>query len=581
MEKHTPAEDMEPSVQVDVPDHIWKSPEFLKKKTAKEKISKSKIKRKADSPSSGKDNDQEFEADDRLQLKVMDDSSSESSLSGNGSVLSIPEGQLQAPLFSANPKPQGMATPVGTSVPHIPKFASPLGKNGKKKLGKKQYDQETSIRPSSVPEGISRYNPLFYHESTQAPLVDRSDRSKKERTQAKKERKKLLAEDRKRNQEFNKKLDQFFAFGGLAGDADKEEEAEDTEIETTYLQNEDTESEKNTEGISTDDSESDFFDDDSMDSIEGHTNVKKSSRKRKGKKTNNKKKKVEKKRGRRTDYEIDDTTLEMETPSIPVAERVEAIFNNKELIFQQYEIPQQQETKSKSKTRVRSKPQTTSYSVGPLKGGVRRTDPKNRSNSGGSLMIDPRPVLSSRRSNSFGSLKRTVNRKQEGGNIKGETGDPPPPPKVRPSRARRNSDAVARNRSNSTSGLSSAVTARKERSKAAKLSDGWAEEDDLRRVHRKKRSCSVDGLPRSSDGAGEVVKSKQRRPERTLSFSSREAQARSGSKSPSAFRSKRVESERTVERDNNGNTKKPMSSREARSGSKSRSGLLHPPKNKS
>jgi hypothetical protein len=596
MEKHTPAEDMEPSVQVDVPDHIWKSPEFLKRKTVKEMISKSKSKEKVDSPSSGEEKD-----DDRLEMKVKDnssdDSSSDSGLSGNGSVLSIPEGQLQAPLFSPNAKPQGMATPLGTSVPHIPNFASPQGKTGKKKLGKKQYDQEASIRPSTVAEGISRYNPLFYHASKQAPLVDRSYRSKKERIQAKKERKKLLAEERKRNQEFNKKLDQFFAFGGLAGDVDKEEEAEDTEIESTDLQSEDTESEKNIEGTSTDGSESDFFDDDSIDLIEGHTNVKKSSRKKKekkGKKTSNKKKKVEKKRGRRADYEIDDTTfLEMETHSIPVAERVEAIFNNKELIFQQYEyeIPQQQETKksdtssrSKSKTRVRSKPQTSSYSVGPLKGGVQHTDPKKRSNSGGNLMTDPRPVLSGRRSNSVGSMKRHLNRKQEGGNIEGETGDPSSPPKGRPSRSnsggsgkssntRRNSDEVARNRSNSTSDLFSTVTTRKERSKAAKLSDGWAEADDPRRALRKKRSCSVDGLSRSSHGAGEVVRSRQRRPERTLSMVSREIQARSSSKSPSAGRSTRVESERSVERDNNGNTKKPMSSREARSGSKSPSAM--------
>jgi hypothetical protein len=593
MEKHTPAEDMEPSVQVDVPDHIWKSPEFLKRKTVKEMISKSKSKEKVDSPSSGEEKD-----DDRLEMKVKDnssdDSSSDSGLSGNGSVLSIPEGQLQAPLFSPNAKPQGMATPLGTSVPHIPNFASPQGKTGKKKLGKKQYDQEASIRPSTVAEGISRYNPLFYHASKQAPLVDRSYRSKKERIQAKKERKKLLAEERKRNQEFNKKLDQFFAFGGLAGDVDKEEEAEDTEIESTDPQSEDTESEKNIEGTSTDGSESDFFDDDSIDLIEGHTNVKKSSRKKKekkGKKTNNKKKKVEKKRGRRTDYEIDDTTLEMETHSIPVAERVEAIFNNKELIFQQDEIPQQQETKksdtssrSKSKTRVRSKPQTSSYSVGPLKGGVQHTDPKKRSNSGGNLMTDPRPVLSGRRSNSVGSMKRHLNRKQEGGNIEGETGDPSSPPKGRPSRSnsggsgkssntRRNSDEVARNRSNSTSDLFSTVTTRKERSKAAKLSDGWAEADDPRRALRKKRSCSVDGLSRSSHGAGEVVRSRQRRPERTLSMVSREIQARSSSKSPSAGRSTRVESERSVERDNNGNTKKPMSSREARSGSKSPSAM--------
>lgn len=588
----TPKDQMVPSIQVDVPDHIWQSPEFLKKKILqKEKKVKSKNKKKADTPSA------------KEQKASADDSSSESSLSENiGSVQSIPEEQLQAPLYSTSLTPsEEMATPVAKTPEALGQvanvIATPPGKLAKKKLGKQQYEKEESVRPASLPEDISRYNPLFYRESKQGPLIDHSYRSKKEKTQAKKERKKQLAEERKRHQEFNKKLDQFFAFGGLAGDAGEHAQAsvlEDEQNEPIDTQQENTtdSDEIDIDGTTSDESESsDFFDDDSMDSIEGFTNVKKTSRTKKQKKSytnnnkkkaSNKKKKVEKKRGRQADYEIDDPGMETEAPAIPVDERVEAIFNNKELIFQQYEIPPVDEsTKLKASSRGRSKPRSETEFSGPLKGGDRRSGLTKRANSGGNLMVDRRPALEQRRSNSFGSLKRSVvARKQEDIRTKKESGDPQTPSKTKLSgeesrsgsqklsTARRRPDASGeKKRSNSLGGLSSAVAAtRKERSKASKLADSMHDPNDPQRVVRRKRSSSVDGLFGSRHDTGKG-KSRQKKPDASSSH-----EGKSNSKFPSALQRQRKEpSDGSVELDKSGHRKK--ASREGRTASKSPSAL--------
>eukprot|EP00980_Cylindrotheca_fusiformis_P016855 scaffold5088_cov98-Cylindrotheca_fusiformis.AAC.6 len=501
-----PEQEVKEEVEVDVPDHIWETPKIPKKNIAS-KDTKAKTKHKKKTTS--KDINEDVHPDEKPDL---DDSSSESSFS------SFPEGQLEATVSSVAATPsEGVSTPLAnTGIDQIP-YISP-GKIGKKKLGKTQYDQEEYAPPSVIPDGISRYNPLFYRESKQAPLVDHSYRSKKEKIQAKKERKKQLAEDRKRTQEFNKKLDEFFALGGIAGDEEepKDDAAEGMDEEAG---NEEAGNETGMVEDSSGDesSEFDFFDDDSLDSIEGFTTVKKTNRRKKAKKASSssnhkkkaaqKKKKVEKKRGRRLDYEIDDPTLETEKPpSISIAERVEAIFNNKELIFQQYDYPAEEvegkssssHSKGKSKGRKGERTDVTS----------RRNSMKERSNSGSNLLVDRRSVLSGRRSNSFGSLKPNVARRQEGRHGEARTGSS-------------SHSSGEKRRSNSIGTLAPIVKTR-DRSRGLKIGDNTSAEHGHKRSMRRN---SLDDLRISSHEKS--ARSKQRRPDKVAGADSGSRHSRS------------------------------------------------------
>ncbi|KAL3938988.1 MAG: hypothetical protein SGBAC_006201 [Bacillariaceae sp.] len=323
-----------PKVPLGVPDYIWQSPEALKKKSVEigtSKSAKSKGKKKI-----------------VKEYKIDEESLSDGSLLDGGSVLSAPLDQVQTALFESDARTpeQLVSTPVKDSLPpNVIAIATPPH-IGKKKLGKKEYLIEVSEEGDGT---ISRYNPMFYSSSKHEPLVDHSYRTKKEKLQSKKERKKVIREERERLQAFNKTMD-FFAETGLEGDG--KEEGNDTGNEALLTPaspppapNAESEADTTTEE-SSGSYDSLMFDDDfsiaSMDSIEGVTRAKKSSRKKKGKKAagkkkSGKKKKMEKKRGRRADFEPeDDADLEPERPRISIEERVEAIFTNKELIYQSH-----------------------------------------------------------------------------------------------------------------------------------------------------------------------------------------------------------------------------------------------------
>lgn len=280
-------------VKVEVPDFIWKSPDFLPKKTMKKKKSHKIVPPMPNLPSPQKSPDDERPTDISLAISSI--------------------GEMTTPA-------QKMAF-ISTDT----SFLNPPGIShttpSKQNSGKEEY--------TVMPGRISRYNPLFYIDCKSLPLIDHSNRSKKQIAQAKRERKKLLAEERKKTQAFFSKLDSFFAIGGIAGD-EKKGATIDSHLK---------------EGKADEDcdDESVF----SFDSVEV-TGMKKTSRKTKAKskrakatKKTGKKKQAEKKRGRRVDYEVDDESLKKEhdqPTSINVAERVEAIFSNRNLIFEQYDI---------------------------------------------------------------------------------------------------------------------------------------------------------------------------------------------------------------------------------------------------
>ncbi|CAJ1966005.1 unnamed protein product [Cylindrotheca closterium] len=343
-----------PTVPLGVPDYIWKSPESLKKKTIKvgsSKSTKSKAKKKV-------------VTDDRIDEESLSDGSS----FGNGSVHSVPQDQIQKQLIFPDARtPEQLSTPVEESVPlpDVVAIATPP-QGGKKKLGKKQYLMDVSDEASGT---VSRYNPMFYSSSKQGPLVDHSYRSKKEKLMAKKERKKVIREERERLQAFNKTMD-FFAEKGLEGDGEEEGgDAWNEALPTAPTPPATPSAESEADTTSTEESSGSYdslmFDDDfsiaSMDSIEGVTKVKKSSRKKKGKKAtgkkkSGKKKKIEKKRGRRVDYEPDDDEyVEPERPRISIEERVEAIFTNRELIYQSHADVEKDLPQEELKTRIKIK----------------------------------------------------------------------------------------------------------------------------------------------------------------------------------------------------------------------------------
>lgn len=298
-------------VKVEVPDFIWKSPDFLPKRTVKKK-SQIIVPPMPNLPSPLKSPDDERPTDISPAISSI--------------------GEMTTPA-------QKMAF-ISTDT----SFLNPPGiyhtTPSKQKSGKEEY--------TVMPGRISRYNPLFYIDCKSLPLIDHSNRSKKQIAQAKRERKKLLAEERKKTQAFFRKLDSFFAIGGIAGD-EKKGATIDSHLK---------------EGKAEEDcdDESVF----SFDSVEV-TGMKKTSRKTKAKskrakatKKIGKKKQAEKKRGRRVDYEVDDELLEKEQDqpnSINVAERVEAIFSNRNLIFEQYDMLDRRCRQSNRQSRGKSRTQ--------------------------------------------------------------------------------------------------------------------------------------------------------------------------------------------------------------------------------